>query len=275
MNSPKYIIFTDLDGTLLDHHTYKFDAALPALKEIKRQKIPLILTSSKTSAEIKILRSQIQNVDPFIVENGGAIFIPKKYFFNPFNFDKKKENYYIIEIGTPYSKLRQAFNEIKKASGLALVGFGDLNVEELVLKTDLASVDADLALQREYDEPFFAEKSLGEVELTRLKKLVTNLGLNITVGGRFYHLTGKNDKGKAVTILASIFKKERGNQIKTVGLGDSLNDLPMLEVVDEPMLVQKPTKEYDEGVLAKIKPTLAKEAGPVGWNDVVLNLLGA
>ena len=32
MQAPEYIIFTDMDGTLVDHDTYSYDAALPALE---------------------------------------------------------------------------------------------------------------------------------------------------------------------------------------------------------------------------------------------------
>ena len=49
---PGYIFFSDLDGTLLDHENYDWSAAKPALSELKRQGLPLILASSKTAAEI-------------------------------------------------------------------------------------------------------------------------------------------------------------------------------------------------------------------------------
>jgi len=64
-----------------------------------------------------------------------------------------------------------------------------------------------------------------------------------------------------------------GGEFTTIGIGDSLNDLPMLQAVDTAILVQKPTGEYDKTVLAKIEPTLAKGIGPIGWNDAVLKLL--
>ncbi|MFQ5771589.1 MAG: HAD-IIB family hydrolase, partial [bacterium] len=164
-------------------------------------------------------------------------------------------------------------NKIKSETGLPIVGFGDLPVKEVAKITGLSLDKAHLALKREYDEPFFLNDEIEKSNLNQLKRLVSNFGLNLTTGGRFFHLLGNNDKGKAVKILTSIFKKEWGNQIKAVGLGDSLNDLPMLEAVDEPILVQKQNKEYDEGVLAKIKPTLAKGIGPEGWNDAVLKIL--
>ena len=74
------IIFTDLDGTLLDHYSYSFEAAIPMLGKLEDLGIPVIPITSKTFAEVSRLRDQLNNRHPFIVENGAAIAIPKNYF---------------------------------------------------------------------------------------------------------------------------------------------------------------------------------------------------
>ena len=84
------IIFTDLDGTLLDHNTYSFKKAFPALRIIKKKKIPLIICTSKTKGEIEHYRKKLKNNHPFVSENGGAIFIPKDYFDFKFRYSFKK-----------------------------------------------------------------------------------------------------------------------------------------------------------------------------------------
>lgn len=83
------LVFTDLDGTLLDHHTYSFEPALPALNALKEKNIPLIICTSKTRAEIEKWRLELRTDHPFISENGGAIFIPKGYFSHKFCLDRK------------------------------------------------------------------------------------------------------------------------------------------------------------------------------------------
>jgi len=77
--SERIVIFTDLDGTLLDHCTYSYKEAEKALESIRRKNIPLIVCSSKTREEIEIYRKKLLNNGPFISENGGAIFIPEQY----------------------------------------------------------------------------------------------------------------------------------------------------------------------------------------------------
>ena len=71
-----FVVFTDLDGSLLDGETYSFESATQALKALRMRNIPLILVSSKTRAEMEPLRRRLNHRDPFIVENGAAVFVP-------------------------------------------------------------------------------------------------------------------------------------------------------------------------------------------------------
>ena len=70
MNRKRIVVISDLDGTLLDHQTYSFAAALPAVRRLERLRIPLVLNSSKTRPEMEAIRGQLANCAPFIVENG-------------------------------------------------------------------------------------------------------------------------------------------------------------------------------------------------------------
>ena len=56
------LVFTDLDGTLLDHETHSFKRALPAIKILKEKNIPLIFSTSKTRAEIEEVKPQLDNL---------------------------------------------------------------------------------------------------------------------------------------------------------------------------------------------------------------------
>src|ERR687896_1932995 len=75
------VVFTDIDGTLVDINTAEYGKKTNELIRIMKEKnIPLILTSAKTRLEQNKIREDLGLTDPFIVENGGAIVIPKGYF---------------------------------------------------------------------------------------------------------------------------------------------------------------------------------------------------
>jgi mannosyl-3-phosphoglycerate phosphatase len=106
------VVFTDLDGTLLDHETYSYSPALEALDLLERQRIPLILCSSKTRAEIELIQGNLRLRHPFISENGGGVFMPRGYF--PFTPEGTRdiEGYKVLESGIPYWQLVETLHRI-------------------------------------------------------------------------------------------------------------------------------------------------------------------
>jgi mannosyl-3-phosphoglycerate phosphatase len=152
--TPKLVLFTDLDGTFLDGRTYSFDESLPASREAKHRGVPVVYVSSKTRAEIEEIRAATGVGDPFIVENGGAVYVPMGYF--PFEIDRstRRDGYDVIELGVPYQRLVAALDDIRERLDLPLVGFSDLTEEEVAALTGLPPSTAALAKRREWDEPF-------------------------------------------------------------------------------------------------------------------------
>jgi mannosyl-3-phosphoglycerate phosphatase len=268
---PQLIVFTDLDGTLLDAETYAFDASREALDALRARSVPLIPASSKTRAEIERLRADLDHHHPFIVENGGGMFIPKGYFDFPLEGAVLRGPYQVIEFGLPYAALRLALKEIAHALNCRVRGFGDMTTEEVAERMGLSSSDALLAKQREYDEPFIVESVPLPVDEIHCKAEAR--GLRCTSGGRFYHLMGPNDKGSACRYLIDCYRRRFG-AITTVGIGDSLNDLTMLAEVDRPLLVQRADGTYDPGVTLS-SLTRAQGVGPQGWNRAILSVLAS
>ncbi|MEW6713622.1 MAG: HAD-IIB family hydrolase [Nitrospirota bacterium] len=267
----KLIIFTDLDGTLLDYSTYSFDAALPALQLIKEKNIPLIICSSKTRTEIEHYRKKLYNHYPFVSENGGGIFIPKGYFnFEPSDpglVIEEDKQYYIIRLGAKYSDLRNTLNELR-TEGFDIRGFGDMSVEEIASLTKLRKEEAEMAKDRDFDEPFVFTD--GEKSVLKLLDKIKSKGFNYTQG-QFHHILGNSDKGKAISILTDLYRKDFC-EISTIAIGDNPNDLPMLEKADIPVIVQKPDRSYEPMISL---PNLRKAdgIGPDGWNKAVIEIM--
>jgi len=266
----RLLVFTDLDGTLLDHESYSFEPALPALAVLKDNNIPLIVCTSKTRAEIELIRVQLNNMHPFISENGGAVFIPRNYFLPMPQAAREDADYCIIELGTSYSRLREAFNHMCTALPGQLKGFGDCTPEEIAHLCDFSLSSAVLAKKREYDEPFLAQDGIS-YEL--LKKIADRFDLRINRGGRFNHLTGHQDKGQAVLLLRDSYRQQSGD-LTMIALGDSHNDLPMLKVADYPILIKKHDGSYDSSITLD-NLISSRSSGPSGWCETLLELLPA
>lgn len=262
------VVFSDLDGTLLDHATYSFEPARPALEALAAADVPIVFCTSKTRSETERWRLALENTHPFIVENGGAVFVPDGYFPFEVKFDRAEAGYGILELGKPYADLRRALGVIRSRTGLDLRGFGDMSLEEIAERCGFTLEDAALAAKREYDEPFVAADPAA---LPRVVREAGAEGLRVVSGGRFHHLVGASDKGRAVSALLALFARARG-AVQSVGVGDSLNDEPMLRAVDIPILVRKPRGGHANAIHVP-GLVLAPYAGPEGWREAILELL--
>jgi mannosyl-3-phosphoglycerate phosphatase len=260
------IIFTDLDGTLLDDQAYDFKPALPALKLIRSRKVPLILVSSKTRLEIELYRKRLSLKDPFIAENGGAAYFPASFSFPPEYSFEIVDEYRGVFIGTPLEVLYEKISELKEH--FRFRRFSELTIEEIAVLTGLSHEQAQRAAVREFDEPIVLESTSDE-ELVYAK--AQELGLDCVHGGRFLHLFLGGDKGKAVEVILNVYRQQ-GQPVISIGLGDSQNDVPMLWAVDKAVIMQG----YDGGYIEGLDhPDLlkAKGRGPDAWNRVVLSIL--
>jgi mannosyl-3-phosphoglycerate phosphatase len=232
----------------------------------------VVFCSSKTGAEVARLSEELGLFHPFIVENGGGIFVPEGFFGAAPHELPLAGRWRVISLGTSYGILVQALREVRRELGLVLRGFSDMTVEEVARLCALSRDDAQLAMQRQFDEPIVAE--FEDAELIReVAAAFSERGLRLVRGGRFYHLAGANDKGLAVSRLNELFLREHA-AIYTVGVGDSANDLPMLAAVDQAFLVQKADGTYDESICTSL-PDVRRVAGigPSGWACAVMDVV--
>jgi mannosyl-3-phosphoglycerate phosphatase len=262
-----FIIFTDLDGTLLNHGDYSFDDAAPALRKIRDKGIPLIFTTSKTRLEVERLQATMQIQQPFIVENGAAVFFPDGCKGLRVDAGFRQRPYTVVQLGASYGEIRRFIYSVRER--FTIRGFGDMTPGEVAELTGLPPEQAAFAKRREFTEPFLLE-DISEFEA--LERTAEAKGFKITRGGRFFHLIGiRQDKGQAARITAAIYARNSEGRVVSIGLGDSANDIPLLQSVDIPVLIPRPSGQH----LKLTLPNLRKAAHPGsrGWNDVILQLL--
>ena len=269
-NSLFFLIFTDLDGTLLDHDNYRWEKAEPALRYCRKSGTPVIMASSKTGAEIEVIQRDMNLNFPFISENGGGIYFPGNFFNDqPVDGILPAGDKFKLTLGKPYDYLASCLDEISREAKIRLKGFAQMDREEIISLTGLTRRECDLAVKRDFDEPFIILDK--DANSDSLRPFAEKRGLKITEGGRFYHLHGQNDKGDAVSRLVSIYESMHG-EVFSIALGDSPNDFAMFEKVDRAVLIRSEKQFHN---LEKKFPgiIITDKYGPEGWNSAVLGLL--
>lgn len=252
------IIFTDLDGTLLDHETYSHAEALPALNRLKQLEIPLILASSKTAAEIIPLRAELGFCHcEAIVENGSGIL-------EAGNGDQGA--------GEGYQRIRQILDTLPAGLRDRYEGFSDWSAEEVSARTGLTLAQAQMAKQRRFSEPGLW---LGnEADREKFVAAINAHGLSALQGGRFMTLSFGGNKAERMVEIARRYSTAVGDRF-TVALGDAENDVAMIEEARLGVIIPNPAHGgiprldgEDTGQVIR-----APFAGPKGWNQVITSLL--
>lgn len=272
--TPLIVVFSDLDGSLLDHHSYSFDEAAGALRLLEREGIPLVPCSSKTRAEIELVQAEIGTDHPIISENGGGIFVPAGYFPFAIGATRLAGGYEVIDYGRPYAHVVAALRETAARVRIEVVGFADMSVDEVAAACGLPLVRARLAKLREYDEPFRIVDSSPQTR-SRLLLALRASGVRCLRGGRYEHAGTASDKGACVARLRRLYERAHG-RVVTVGVGDGFNDLGLLKAVDVPIIVENPSAGAAARLLRKV-PTarLTSGSGPAGWASSVIQTVTA
>jgi len=268
-----WLVFTDLDGTLLDHHSYSAEPARPSLDRLRAAGIPVILTSSKTFAELGQLMLELGIDGPAISENGACIHLPQGWSHDPAAAPTpggKGLESQVIRFSPPYSEIIATLNALRDYHRYQFTGFNDLSNQEVADLTGLTPDQAHLARLRDGSEPLLWQGD----DYTR-EQFQANLhdkGLKTLQGGRFLHVIGEQaDKAYAVTALADQFR-ERGWKGRTLALGDAPNDHGMLSVVNQPVVIRNPDAALMPRI-ANLRLYRSRQTGPEGWREAIDRLI--
>lgn len=257
LHDDQLIVFTDLDGTLLDHQTYSHAAAGAALAALKSHGVPLVLASSKTASEIAPLRAELgfEHCEA-IVENGAGILEAHQ------TGDGSDE---------PHQRLLDALASLPPALRRCFEGFSDWSDEEVAKRTHLALDQARKAKQRQFSEPGLW--SGDEAERNQFKALLHKHGITALQGGRFMTLSFGSDKAQRMIDIVERYSKS-GRRTFAVALGDAGNDIKMLETADLGVIIPNSGHGGIKTLAGETSGRIVRETaeGPAGWNRAVLGL---
>lgn len=264
------LIFTDLDGTLLDHFDYSFTDALDVIQKLKANNIPIIPNTSKTYAEMVNIRAEIALDSPFIVENGAAVFIPVNFFDEQPQGTLLQGKYWVKEFCPERAHWLSLLKEGTEEYADLFQGFSNLSLEELCNLTGLKPESAKYALERNYTEPLLWHGD--SKKKSEFIAHMESLGAHLLQGGRFLSVGGHSDKGNAMLWLANEYKKQKGTAVKTIALGDSHNDTEMLQAADIAIQIKSPIHPFTT-LTKKENCYKTKEFGPKGWAQTIDEVL--
>lgn len=266
----QWLVFSDLDGTFLDHHSYDYSPALPSFRAVQQAGIPCIWNTSKTLDEVAVFRAPLNPMDPFIVENGAAVYLPVDQPIagtagnDAGSLLHKGQRFLVKRFGPSYSAVKAALSVLKKRYDFK--SLSEMTVEEVMACTGLPEGDAGRARIRRHTEPLAWHG--GSSDRKAFIAEARDLGLHAVQGGRFLTVGGKHDKGTALLWLQAAYQSLLDAPVKSIALGDGGNDVTMLQAADVAVAIpaasgQRPAVGAHPWVMEPNQP------GPQGWAESI------
>ena len=264
MNNKDILIFTDLDGSLLNHSNFEFYTIKPFILKCLRNNIRIIPNTSKTKNEVEFFSEQLGVDIPFIVENGSAIH----------NLDLVcshfgKNNKSLILSRTADEIFEIFNNKVPLSLRNQCLFLKDMNASKQSKVLGLNGEQLTSALNRLYSIPLIFN---GPIEIkNELISIFNDLDIKLHEGGRVINICDNCSKGDAMKIILKKMEDIK-KKYHSIVIGDSPNDISMLALSNQPCVVPLPDQENLKKLKLK-KVIRANQVAPDGWKEVVLKSL--
>ena len=245
------MVFTDLDGTLLDHDTYAFDAARPALAALTARAIPVVPVTSKTLAELQPLMHMLNLSGPAIAENGAVV--------------RRADG--AVDRAMSRQELAAVLGNLPQDIRRDMRCFCDMDIDEIIALTGLRHDDAQRAAAREASEPFLWQGT--DTPPAELTAALANDNVRLTRGGRFFHIVPVRDKAAAMAELLA----DQAAGTQSWALGDGPNDVSMLLAATRGAVIANPHVDTETLLPANHNLYISRGIGPVGWGEAITAFL--
>ena len=266
----RYLIFTDLDGTLLDHENYSYGNNKKLISRIVSNQNEIIFNTSKTFSETTNLLKELNLTNmPFSTENGAVLYFPKNRF-------KKNKNssdygrYWKIRIAKLSSKIWYKFL-LKKQKTFKFLIAQDLPIKDLKKYTNL--INTSKMLNREASQLIIWKDSF-----LNLKKFKNDLKSEkdgvLIQGSRFMQISSICNKRIAKKLISHIYDIQFHDKYSknTIALGDSKNDIDMLNSATHACLIKNPSGVFPKLRSNKKNIYKSSKLAPNGWSQLIIKL---
>jgi mannosyl-3-phosphoglycerate phosphatase family protein len=265
--APSVVVFSRLDPAVLEDSAHARATLRGGLERLAARGIPVVVGSRATRAEVELLRDELGLTDPFVAENGAAVFVPRGYFPFPLPASGLRSGYHTFERSIAHDAVVRALRRAASQARVSVAGFSDMSISEVARETGLTLLQARLAKLREYDEPFRVIDPEAAAR-ARLLKTLRGAGLQVWSEGRFDHVVGSADMGACVALLRGLYARRR--PVVTIGVGAADADLDFLKRVDVPVMVPAGARRGPVAVARSMPGArIARSPGPEAWVDAV------
>lgn len=250
MGTASFVVFSGVSPLSDERRVIDRDSAV--LRLLADRRIPLVLCSGRTRAELEFVQQTAGLADPFVVEHGGAAFAPDGYFPDRLmDGTRRLVRCAVMEFGRPYAQVVELLRRASARARVEVVGFSEMSVDEVAAECGLTPLQARLAKLRDYEEAFRILDPTDGAR-ARLWRALQSAQLGCLTEGRLDFVGAPVDLAVGVQWLASLYRRAAGPLV-TIGVGDQPHHVPMLRRVDVPILASR-----DPATVARLSAALPR-----------------
>lgn len=223
--------------------------------------VDLVLTSSRTIAEMLEIQERIALSAPMIAENGALVAFPPGWRGSRAGVRRRimGVELRVVALGDRAGPIRTVVRRCARRAGVELV-----EQRDLLPDNGRAIARTHSVLVRESDDV---------ARQTRFREHLTKSGLAATRSGRWLAITRGADKGIGARSLLAIAARRGAPYAVTAAVGNAENDLPLLAVAEHPFVIRNPRRGHDPALAALPRAHLLKAVGIAGWRDALAYVL--
>jgi mannosyl-3-phosphoglycerate phosphatase len=270
-SSVPLVVFANLDSVLFERGGLPPDSAGQAVAALAVHRVPLVLCSSRTRAEIELVQHKLGLHHPFLSEHGSAVYIPPGYFAQAPSQAVVRSGYHVVQTGVPYRDVVSTLHRLARQLRVGIESFCQMSVEDVGRAYGLSLLDARLAKLRDHAEPFRFTDATPKAR-ARLLHALQSAGFQCLHDGRFHHAMARVDVGGRARLVRALYAESR--PVVAAGVSDRLEDLPLLKEMDVSVVVQGAAGRSTAELFRALPHTvLTVASGHAAWTEAMTSLV--
>ena len=253
MSARATLLFTDVDGTLLDGRG-RYAMTAQDLSPFLRT-VSIVLASSRTVLELSRNQRDLGIDGPVVAENGAVIALPWSQSTSLPGVREviDEREWRVVKLGATATSIRDVIRS--NAAALQTRYIDQLDIEPALGR------ECSVLLRPEAGDDFASLDSLAAALISQ--------GYTVASGGSWLAVTHGADKGIGARALIDVLRVAGQSFARVAAVGDGDNDASLLQVADERFVIRGTDGSWHAELLAIPGVRCMLPVGIAGWRDVI------
>jgi mannosyl-3-phosphoglycerate phosphatase len=240
---------------------------------LDRAGVPAVWVTHRSRAQMDNLLRKLGHHHPFVAEDGSGAYLPEDYFHLRPMKTVRLGRFTCIPIAETQPAAAEALETVSEVTEVSVVALRSLSPRELAHNLNLPEREAELARQRDFDEPFFFAGA-SEPDIARFRAEVLKRRLSLRRQGIMWSLAVGADLRQCVREVSKLYDRALRFHPTTVGIATPDESGELFRACDRNlMLARQPGSDAPRGLMGPAKSKELSLSDPEIWDNVLASVV--